>query len=245
MKILDAKENLSLQVHPPAGLALRMGGEPKTEMWWVARADPGALLYAGLKTGTTRQDFIDRIHDGSVEQCFHQLPVCAGDALFVPSGRVHALGKGLVIFEIQQNSDTTYRVFDWQRIGPNGKPRELHVEPSLACINFDDFEPSLISPRRSPDRGFECQTLVCDPLFRISICDVEPGDGLARARPIALDKPSIAALVEGDLIIEGDGEKASLFPGDFCLLPASLSQARWETQGGARFLLIEASDNQT
>ncbi len=245
MKILDARENLSLQVHPPAGLAPAMGGEPKTEMWFVARADPGAKLYAGLRIGTTRQEFVERVHDGSVAECFHQLPVRAGDALFVPSGRVHALGKGLVIFEIQQNSDTTYRVFDWHRIGPDGKPRELHVEQSLACIDFNDFEPTLISPMRIPDRGFECQTLVRDPLFHISICDVEPGGSPAQAKEFDLDKPAVAAVVDGDLSIEGGGERVSLFQGDFCLLPAALSRAEWGTSRGARFLLVEAMDNRT
>ena len=241
MKILDARENLSLQVHPPAALASAMGGEPKTEMWFVAQAERGATLYAGLKTGTTRQDFIAKIHDGSVDDCFHQIPVRAGDALFVPSGRVHALGKGLVIFEIQQNSDTTYRVFDWNRVGLDGKPRALHVEPSLACINFDDFEPALISPMRLADRGFECRNLVSDPLFQISICDLEIGGVLTSTQASAIAKPAVVVVVEGNLTIESGGEKVSLIPGDFCLLPASLIGPHWQSSTGTRFLLVEAT----
>src|SRR5208282_2442170 len=124
VKILDAQEKLSLQVHPPAPLAAKLGGEPKTEMWYIAAAKPGAELYAGLKRGVTRRQFEQAIRDATVAECFHRLQVRAGDALFLPSGRVHALGAGLVVFEIQQNSDTTYRVFDWDRVGLDGKPRE-------------------------------------------------------------------------------------------------------------------------
>ena len=124
-KILDARERLSLQVHPPAGKAKELNGEPKTEMWYIADAAPDASLYVGLKHGVTRAQFEKKVADGSVAECFHRIPVRAGDAMFLPSGRVHAIGDGLVIFEIQQNSDTTYRVFDWNRVGLDGKPREL------------------------------------------------------------------------------------------------------------------------
>src|SRR2546427_778804 len=144
IKILDAEEKLSLQVHPPPEQAHELGGEPKTEMWYIADAAPGAELFVGLKRGVTREQFEQKIRDGSVEACVHRLNVHAGDAMFLPSGRLHAIGAGLVIFEIQQNSDTTYRVFDWNRLGLDGKPRALHVEESLASINFDDFEPGLI-----------------------------------------------------------------------------------------------------
>ena len=143
IKLLDAEEKLSLQVHPPAHVAARLGGEPKTEMWYIADARAGAELYAGLRRGVTRAEFERRINDGTVADCFHRLPVKPGDVMFLPSGRVHAIGAGLVLFEIQQNSDTTFRVFDWNRPGLDGQPRELHVEQSLQCIDFNDFEPSL------------------------------------------------------------------------------------------------------
>jgi mannose-6-phosphate isomerase len=130
-KILDAREKLSLQVHPPAHKAAELKGEPKTEMWFIADAAPTASLYVGLKNGVTRADFEKKIAAGSVADCFHKIPVRAGDTMFLPSGRVHAIGDGLVIFEIQQNSDTTYRVFDWNRVGLDGQPRELHLAQSL------------------------------------------------------------------------------------------------------------------
>lgn len=147
IKVLDAREDLSIQVHPPAGLARSLGGEPKTEMWYIAAADVGAKLYAGLKRGVTREAFENAIHNGSVAELVHALHPRSGDSIFIPSGRLHAIGAGFLIHEIQQNSDTTYRVFDWNRPGLDGKPRELHVEESLASIDFTDHEPSLDSPR--------------------------------------------------------------------------------------------------
>jgi mannose-6-phosphate isomerase len=143
IKVLDCADDLSLQVHPPADVAPALGGEPKTEMWFVAHADPEARIYAGIRAGVTRERFETALHDGTVATCVPTLDARTGDSLFVPSGRLHALGRGLLIYEIQQNSDTTYRVFDWNRMGLDGKPRALHVAQSLRCIDFFDVEPSL------------------------------------------------------------------------------------------------------
>src|SRR5262249_46204265 len=140
----DAQEKLSLQVHPPAARAAELGGEPKTEMWYISHAEQGAELFVGLRRGGTRRQFEEKIANGTVAEGFHRLRVREGDAMLLPSGRVHALGAGVVLFEIQQNSDTTYRVFDWNRLGLDGKPRALHVAQSIASIDFDDFEPGLI-----------------------------------------------------------------------------------------------------
>jgi mannose-6-phosphate isomerase len=134
IKILDCQETLSVQVHPPAGVAAKLGGEPKTEMWHIADATPEAVLYVGLRRGVTREEFERRIGDGTVAEALHRIAVKKDDVMFLPSGRVHAIGAGNVIFEIQQNSDTTYRVFDWNRVGLDGKPRELHVKESLESI---------------------------------------------------------------------------------------------------------------
>ena len=145
IKIIDAHDTLSLQVHPPAAVAERLGGQAKTEMWYVARAEPGAELFVGLKKGVTRANFERKLAHQTVAECFHRIAVREGDAMFLPSGRVHALGAGTVIFEVQQNSDTTYRVFDWNRLDRDGKARELHVPQSLASIDFGDFELSLVA----------------------------------------------------------------------------------------------------
>src|SRR5215204_1529056 len=175
VKILDAQDKLSLQVHPPAARARELKGEPKTEMWFIADATPAADLFVGLKRGVTRADFERKVADGSVAECFHHIPVKPGDTMFLPSGRVHAIGAGNVIFEIQQNSDTTYRAFDWNRLGLDGKPRELHIEQSLASIDFHDVEPSLIKSIYSRNPTMKVRYVVDDPLFRVDGYQVKRG----------------------------------------------------------------------
>jgi mannose-6-phosphate isomerase len=172
-KILDAQERLSVQVHPPASVAPRLGGEPKTEMWYLLDALLDSDLYAGLKRGVTREAFEKALHAGEVAGQIHSFPIKAGDTMFIPSGRIHAIGAGNLIVEIQQNSDTTYRVFDWNRLGLDGKPRALHVTESLESINYDDAEPGVEQPLG--DLLVEC------PLFRVERWDLtdprasEPG----------------------------------------------------------------------
>jgi mannose-6-phosphate isomerase len=221
IKILDAQQKLSLQVHPPASKARALGGEPKTEMWYVAEAGRGADLFVGLKRGVTRSEFEDRLKQGSVQDCFHRIEVAAGDAMFLPSGRVHALGAGNVIFEVQQNSDTTYRVFDWNRVEANGKPRELHIEKSLASIDFDDFEPSLLGTATAPEAGNTVRPLVNDPLFRVDLVELPAGGQLATAS----DGPTVLAVIEGSARIEGSAGIWAAAKGAFCLVPAATKDA--------------------
>lgn len=142
-KILDAREKLSIQVHPPADKAEELGGEPKTEAWFIADADPGAKIYVGVRKGVTPESFRNALGNGGLEEQVHSIPVRAGQYIFIPSGRLHAIGSGILIYEIQQNSDTTYRVFDWNRVGLDGSPRDLHIEESMSCIDFEDFEPGM------------------------------------------------------------------------------------------------------
>jgi len=141
VKILDCQEILSLQVHPPAFIAKALGGEPKSEMWYIVRTETGEL-YAGLKKGVKPDDFKRALDTGTVADCVHRLHVREDDFIYIPSGRLHAIGRGNLIFEIQQNSDTTYRVFDWNRTGLDGQPRALHLEESLRSILWNDVEPS-------------------------------------------------------------------------------------------------------
>ena len=149
-KLLDAQERLSVQVHPPARVAGILNGEPKTEMWYVADASGEGIgdIFAGSEKGRGGyRDFEIALRDGKVAEKIHRLPVHTGDAIFIPSGRVHAIGAGNVIVEVQQNSDTTYRVFDWNRLGLDGKPRDLHIAESMQSIDFDDIEPSIAKPK--------------------------------------------------------------------------------------------------
>jgi mannose-6-phosphate isomerase len=236
-KILDAREKLSLQVHPPAHKASELKGEPKTEMWFIADAAPGAELYVGLKRGMTRAQFEKKISDGSVADCFHRVPVRAGDTMFLPSGRVHAIGAGLVIFEIQQNSDTTYRVFDWNRVGLDGKPRDLHVEQSLASIDFADFDPPLVKAKHADDAQNQSRQLVCDPLFCVDHLELKKG---AHGH-LAPKKLQILAVVYGKVDVQSGDDKVILNPGQFCLIPAALAKTETVAKTDATLLRVEAN----
>lgn len=204
-KLLDAQENLSLQVHPPAKIAKRLGGESKSELWYVADAAPKARIYAGVKKGATRAGFEKALEKGRVEEHLHAIDVATGDAIFLPSGRLHALGGGNLLVEIQENSDTTYRVYDWNRAKKGRPRREMHISQAMQCIDFDDCEPGLLRP------GGE--TLVKCELFQIDRWV------LGEAREIAESgRFAIVVCVTGKLACAGREFK----PGDFFLVPAQL-----------------------
>lgn len=188
IKILDCSASLSIQVHPPASIAKQLGGEPKTEMWFIADALPGAKLHIGLKQGTTREKFQQAIEDGTVADLVHSITPKTGDSLFIESGRLHAIGAGFLIHEIQQNSDTTYRVFDWNRVDSNGQARDLHVEQSLACIDFNDIEPRLEIPSSN--------ILASCPHFITTLHHLDTGETIANPRP---DRFSLITVISGSL----------------------------------------------
>lgn len=221
IKILDAQDTLSLQVHPPPAKAAELKGEPKTEMWFIADARPDAALYAGLRRGVTRAELERRIADGTVAECFHRHAVRAGDALFLPSGRAHAIGAGNVILEIQQNSDTTYRVFDWNRVGLDGRPRELHIAESLASIDFNDFEPPLATHTRRKEGAASVRELARCPLFTVEHWALET----AGAIPLAPGTMHIIAGVTGRMRVETTATTVDLPPGHFALVPACVTAA--------------------
>jgi len=235
IKIIDAQDTLSLQVHPPAAAAARLGGEPKTEMWLVTRAKPGAEIFAGLKKGVTRAEFERKLASQTVAECFHRIAVREGDAMFLPSGRIHALGAGTVIFEIQQNSDTTYRVFDWNRLDRDGKPRELHVPQSLASMDFGDFEPALLPRTVHADRPGTVRPLVQDALFTVCLRQWAGGDQLAWPP----GRMRILGVVQGALRVEGAGETVEMGAGQFCLIPAQCEGTVARAQGAVSFLEVQ------
>lgn len=201
-KLLDARDRLSVQVHPPAAIAPQLGGEPKTEMWYFLSCDPGSRIYAGLAPGTTRESFAAALTDGTVESTLHILPTEEGDSIFIPSGRLHAIGEGNLMVEIQQNSDTTYRVFDWNRVGLDGKPRELHVEQSMVSTDFNDFAPVL--SRQTEGVIAECAH------FRVEKKTLSAAGKLNSADDFAL-----VTVVGGEALCGGKTYRA----GDFVLLP--------------------------
>ncbi len=170
VKWLDCQDRLSLQVHPPAEIAPSLGGEPKTENWYIADCDEGASLIVGLKNGVTREQFETALQANQAESCVHRFPVKPGDSILVESGRMHAIDAGNLILEIQQNSDTTYRVYDWGRVGLDGAPRQLHIEESLKSIDFDDFEPATLPITPGTQTLADCSE------FRIRKFELQPGD---------------------------------------------------------------------
>jgi len=192
-----------VQVHPPAEVAPGLHGEPKTEMWYLLDASLDSDLYAGLKRGVDRASFERALHEGQVAAQIHSFPIKAGDAMFIPSGRVHAIGAGNLIVEVQQNSDTTYRVFDWNRLGLDGKPRELHIAESMASINFDDVEPAIVEPQG--------EVLVECAEFRV--------ERWALDGPRVSDVPGFAIFAVVDGRIECSGR--TFERGAFFLLPAT------------------------
>jgi mannose-6-phosphate isomerase len=138
IKILDCGDILSVQVHPDETTCRRMGkGDFKTECWYIIQAQPGAVIYKGLKKGTTKEQFAQAIREGTIERLLIKVPVQVGECHFLPAGTPHAIGAGLLIAEIQTPSDTTYRVFDWKRVDDKGKPRQLHIDEAIESIHFD------------------------------------------------------------------------------------------------------------
>jgi mannose-6-phosphate isomerase len=139
IKFLDASDRLSVQVHPNDTQARTFDPTEngKTETWVIIDAEPDSRVYAGLKTGATAETMRAAIDAGTLEDCLHSFEVSVGDCVFIPAGTVHAIGEGILLAEVQQSSDMTFRLYDWDRVGPDGQPRELHIEKAIACTNFE------------------------------------------------------------------------------------------------------------
>ena len=209
VKWLDCQGKLSLQVHPPARIAEKLNGEPKTENWYIADVDEGAEMMVGLKKGVTRETFEDALKRNQLEALVHKTSVSAGDSIFVWSGRIHAIGEGNFILEIQQNSDTTYRVYDWGRVGLHGELRDLHVEESMESINFDDYEPEPLRNTQPGDVLADCNE------FRIRKEMV--GKGKILSFP-DMSQPVLVNVVSGEVEIQSD-RRTRFKLGDTLLLP--------------------------
>jgi mannose-6-phosphate isomerase len=205
LKLLDAHERLSLQVHPPEQFAGKLGGEPKTEFWYVAAADPGAELLLGFRKPSARDRFEKALREGTAADYVHKIPVRPGDAAFLPAGRLHAVSAGNLLIEIQQNSDTTYRVFDWNRVDDKGKHRQLHIEQALRCIDFEDVQPKLVEPQG-------------ELLVRHELFEVQKWKLVAPREISSKGRFAIVCCLSGSLRC-GD---AHLGPGEFFLVPARL-----------------------
>lgn len=238
IKLLDAHKPLSVQVHPDDDYAAthEHGELGKTEMWYIIHAEPGSRLIYGLKPGVTPESFCQNLKQGALETCLHELPVLAGDAIFVPPGSVHAIMDGLIIAEIQQNSDTTYRVYDWNRVGPDGKFRELHLDKALDVINFGQVEPGPYPPELIADEsGCRQEFITRCPYFNVERFTVEAGthpiEGYCDGSTF-----EIWGAISGQLVVTWTGEALPLAAVRFCLLPAQLGKFTMQVDGPATLL---------
>jgi mannose-6-phosphate isomerase len=232
IKLLDAREKLSVQVHPNDEQAARL--EPpdlgKTEAWVVLAAESGSRIYSGLKRGFDRPALERELSRGTCELCLHQFEPRVGDCIFLPAGTVHALGSGLMIAEVQQSSDTTYRLFDWNRVGLDGKPRALHVEQALEVI---DFRRGPVDPvRPTPIDGRAVNRLVASDKFML--------DRLELSAPRSAGEPDrchILLVLEGEVHVAGEPSRRPLKAGETVLLPASAGPVKLSLQSPQAVLL--------
>ncbi len=231
LKFLDAQRTLSVQVHPNDQQAARLSPPDagKTEAWVVLAAEPGSLIYAGLRPGTDIAALRRALQNGSCEPLLHRFQPAVGDCVFIPAGTVHALGAGLLVAEIQQSSDTTFRLFDWNRVGPDGNPRPLHIEQALQVIDVSRGPVEPQRPRPTAMTGqellVECEQFVLHR-WRIDRLQSIGGDGRCH----------IVTVLDGSLRMAGDPSDEPLVAGSTALLPASAEAVELTPTGTAVLL---------
>lgn len=209
IKLLDAQDTLSVQVHPDPDTCRRMGrGEPKDECWYIISAEPGAVIYKGLKEGVTKEQFAKAIEKGNVADMLVKISVEVGECHFLPSGTTHAIGPGLLIAEIQMPSDTTYRVFDWNRIDDTGKARELHIKEALESIHFDASGDNLSLTKMG--RLVDCEYFKVDKGHQGKNCELL----------ISAGKMKTLIIISGSGTITAAGDGVEFAAGDTLLIPA-------------------------
>lgn len=218
IKIIDANDKLSIQVHPGNEYALKAHGDlGKTEMWYIIDAKPNAKLVYGTVPGTSKEEFKTSLLNNTVETKLNYVDVKKGDVIFIPSGTLHAIMDGLVIAEIQQNSDTTYRVYDWNRVDSSGTPRELHIDRALDVINFD-FNAEIKASDVNHHHGYD--------LAHITDCEFFKVDKLCIHSNYkdSTDNTSFITFtcVEGNGFIEHDNIIYEIKNGSSFLIPASM-----------------------
>jgi mannose-6-phosphate isomerase len=228
LKFLDCHQVLSVQVHPNDEQAVKLNPPDlgKTEAWVVLAGDPGSKIYAGLQPGVDRKKLEEALATGTCEELLHSFEPRVGDCLLIEAGTVHALGAGLLIAEIQQASDTTYRLFDWNRVDRDGKPRPLHIQQALDVIDFTRGPVNPVTPQLTDNPNVErlvtCDKFIMDRL-RLDGSHTIPDDNRAH----------ILATIEGRISLNSENVTSPMRRGDTMLVPASTSSTKIQPQGRA------------
>lgn len=229
IKFIDARQDLSIQVHPTDEIARRQGkSRGKTEMWYVLESDPGAQLYNGLKQQITPEQYKQMVENDTITEALARYEVNEGDVFFIPAGRIHAIGAGSFVTEIQQTSDVTYRIYDYKRKDKNGNYRELHTELAAESIDYAVQPNYRTEYERTKNEGVQ---LVSCPYFTTAVYDLTEPMTLDYSE---LDSFVILIAVKGEGTIKADGEETSFSMGDTILLPATTAEVKIE--GEVKFL---------
>jgi mannose-6-phosphate isomerase len=233
IKYLDCNDRLSVQVHPNDELAAeRHDSFGKTEAWYIAECKDGAAIYLGFKDlNTTREEYISAVAESRLESLLNRVEVHKGDIFFIPAGTVHALGAGIEVVEVQQTSDITYRIYDWDRVDASGKGRELHTALAVDAIDFE-ADAELLHKTYDVSKGGEAKVIE-SPYFTMAIQDVDGSKSLDRSM---LDSFVVYICLEGSATISVDGVQESLTSGELVLVPAECCDIEFE--GTARFMEV-------
>ncbi len=233
VKFIDARDDLSIQVHPDDKLAAERhnGSKGKTEMWYVVQADEKAHLMSGLTKNITPEEYASKVDDNTVTEVLHDYNVKAGDVFFLPAGRIHSIGSGCFIAEIQQTSDITYRIYDFGRKGLDGKPRELHTELSKAAIDYTvlpDYKTAYTEKQNEENEIVSCE------YFTTSLYDL---DKPVTKEVKSLDSFLIVICTEGKgSLTDSEGNTVSLRQGETVLVPACTGSVTFTPEGKLKLL---------
>lgn len=235
IKLIDAKDNLSVQVHPDDAYALKNEGElGKTEMWYIIDAEPGAELLYGVEKEITRQELADSLKNGTITEICHHAPVKKGDVFFIPAGTIHAIGKGILLAEVQENSNTTYRLYDYGRVGNDGKPRQLHVQQGTEVCSLKPLP--LVDKRQQATLSHDCTAELLVSCEYFNTYSIE----LSGANHLKADTESFHTftVLEGNLVLTHQREKLPMEAGQSVFLPANMGEYTIEGQAHLIFTTL-------
>jgi mannose-6-phosphate isomerase len=240
VKFIDAKRDLSIQVHPNDDMAMREHGKMgKSEMWYVIKADEGAHLYAGFKQEITPEEYQQRIADGTITNVLADHQVKAGDVFYLPAGRVHAICGGILLAEVQQSSDVTYRIFDYNRPGMDGKPRELHTELAAKALDYHVIDNYRTDYTESSNKAVQ---IIDSPYFSVRVLEISKQFHRDLRK---YDSFIITMCIEGDckIRVRSTGEEVLLKQGNSTLIPAAIADYDIIPQSGKTRILDAFIDN--